>query len=57
MASTRPEMERTLTATRDEKILLVEGLYWGIRRLIQKLRYDRKCMTNAETMLQPYTIP
>lgn len=54
-ASVRPEMGPTLKVTQDKKVLLVEGLYWAVRRMIQKLTYNSERMANAERMLNAYT--
>jgi hypothetical protein len=50
-AQTRPKMSATVTATAQKKILIVEGLYWGIRRMIERLSADQKLMAAAESFL------
>lgn len=54
MASSRPDMVPTLKVEGAKKVLLVEGLYWCVRRMIQKLTDDTKRMANAEKMLSAY---
>lgn len=47
----RPKMSATVTATSQKKVLLVEGLYWGIRRMIEGLSTDQKRMAAAKAFL------
>jgi len=54
VASSRPDMGPTLKVEGAKKVLLVEGLYWCVRRMIQKLTDDTKRMANAEKMLSAY---
>jgi hypothetical protein len=55
VASSRPEMGPTLKVEEVKKVLLVEGLYWCVRRMIQKLTDNTERMANAEKMLSAYT--
>jgi len=48
---TRPKMSATVTATPQKKVLLVEGLYWGLRVMIEKLSADQKRMLAADKFL------
>ena len=50
-AQTRPGIPATVTETPQEKRLLVEGFYWGIRRMIERLSADRRRMSSAEPFL------
>lgn len=54
-ASVRPDMGPTLAVKTDRKVLLVEGLYWCSRRMIQKLTENSEKMLNAERLLSAYT--
>ncbi|MBI4084258.1 MAG: hypothetical protein HY423_16755 [Candidatus Lambdaproteobacteria bacterium] len=50
----RPQnISATLTERSDATVLLVESLYWGIRRMVEKLLNDRDAMTNASKFLAP----
>jgi len=51
----RPEMGPILKVEKDKKVLLVEGLYWSVRRMIQKLTDDKDRMAKAEKFLAAYT--
>lgn len=52
---TRPRMGQTLKVVSHKKVLLVEGLYWGVRRMIEKLTTDVVRMQKAEKFLRSYT--
>jgi len=39
----------------DKKVLLVEGLYWSVRRMIQSLTADTGLIVKAERLLAGYT--
>lgn len=54
-SSSRPKIGPILKIEKDEKVLLVEGLYWSVRRMIQKLTDDKGRMTKAERLLAAYT--
>lgn len=54
-SSSRPDMGATLTLADDRRVLLVEGLYWCVRRMIQKLTADPERMGMAEKYLRPVT--
>ncbi len=47
----RPTMSATVTLASDKKVLLIEGLYWGLRRMIERLTADQKRMSAAEQFL------
>ncbi|MFZ3090455.1 MAG: hypothetical protein WA240_07520 [Nitrospirota bacterium] len=51
VSQSRPTMSATVAATSQKKILLVEGLYWGTRRMIERLSADNKRMIVAENFL------
>ncbi len=51
VSRSRLTMSATVTATSQKKVLLVEGLYWGIRRMIERLSADNKKMIVAESFL------
>jgi hypothetical protein len=50
----RPNMGSTLSVEDSKRVLLVEGLYWCVRRMIQKLTDHKERMTNTERMLNAY---
>jgi len=50
-AQGRPSPSATVTVTPTNKVLLVECLYWGIRRTIERLSADHTRMTAAERFL------
>jgi 16S rRNA U516 pseudouridylate synthase RsuA-like enzyme len=54
-SQTRPKMEQTLKVVSHKKVLLVEGLYRGTRRMIEKLTTDAQKMQKAERFLRSYT--
>jgi len=54
VSKTRPNMPATVTKTSQETVLLVEGLYWGIRRMIERLSADRRRMFDADAFLSSY---
>lgn len=47
----RPRMSATVTVASHKKVLLIEGLYWGTRRMIERLTADSKRMNTAEKFL------
>jgi hypothetical protein len=47
----RPQMSATVTLAPHKKVLLVEWLYWGVRRMIENLTADPKRMHAAENFL------
>lgn len=51
----RPAMGATLVVEPRKKVLLIEGLYWCVRRMIQKLAADEQRMAQAEKFLKSYT--
>ncbi|MCL5062845.1 MAG: hypothetical protein M0Z70_07790 [Nitrospiraceae bacterium] len=52
--TTRPKMSATVTATPQKKVLLVEGLYWGIRVMIERLTADKVRMLAADKFLAKF---
>ena len=54
-SQTRPRMGQTLKVVSHKKVLLVEGLYWGTRKMIEKLTTDVSRMQKAEKFLRSYT--
>jgi len=54
-SSVRPEMGPILKVEKDKKVLLVEGLYWSVRRMIQRLTADTDRMVKAKKLLAAYT--
>ena len=54
-SSVRPDIGPILKVEKDEKVLLVEALYWSVRRMIQKLTDDKERMTKSERLLTAYT--
>ena len=54
VASSRPNMGPTLKVDEVKKVLLVEGLYWCVRRMIQKLTDSTERMATAGRMLSAY---
>ena len=51
----RPEMGPTLAVEPKKKVLLIEGIYWCVRRMIYNLASDSQRMVNAEKFLKTYT--
>lgn len=51
----RPAMGPTLLVEPKRKELLIEGLYWCARRMIQILASDQQRMVRAERFLKAYT--
>jgi hypothetical protein len=47
----RTGMSATLTVTRGTQTLLVEALYWGVRRMIENISADKTRMETAEKFL------
>jgi hypothetical protein len=47
----RPNMSPTVITRSDATVLLVEALYWGIRKMIENLVADRSRITTAESFL------
>jgi hypothetical protein len=47
----RPNTSATVTLASDKRVLLIEGLYWGLRRMIERLTADQKRMSAAEQFL------
>ena len=52
--NTRPKMSATVTATAQKKVLLVEGLYWGVRIMIERLTADNKRVSAADNFLAKF---
>lgn len=50
-AKTRPRMSSTVTVRPDAKVLLVEALYWGLRRMVEAMTRDAQLMGRAEAFL------
>lgn len=53
-SASRPSMGPTLTVQPHKRVLLVEGLYWGTRRMIEKLSADAPRMQSANRLLMPH---
>lgn len=47
----RPKMSSAVTVQPDARVLLVEGLYWGLRRMIEAMTRDSQLMARAESYL------
>lgn len=47
----RPKMSSTVSVRKDAKVLLVEALYWGLRRMVEAMTRDAQLMTRAENFL------
>ncbi len=47
----RPNMSATVTLASHKRVLLIEGLYWGVRRMIERLAADQRRMNTAEQFL------
>jgi len=47
----RPKMSSTVSVRNDAKVLLVEALYWGLRRMVEAMTRDAQLMTRAENFL------
>jgi hypothetical protein len=47
----RPNMSPTLTTTNNKSVLLVEGLYWGVRRMIESITHDHTRMAAADSFI------
>lgn len=47
----RPRMSSAVTVRPDAKVLLVEALYWGLRRMVEAMTRDAGLMGRAETFL------
>lgn len=52
-SQTRPNMSATLRVTKKKKVLLVDGLYWGVRRMVERLAADQALVNKAEKFLTP----
>lgn len=50
-SSTRPRMSSAVTVRPDAKVLLVEALYWGLRRMVEAMTRDAQLMNRAERFL------
>ena len=50
----RPEMGPTLVVEPPRKVLMIEGLYWCVRRMICKLASDTERMARAAQFLKTY---
>ncbi len=48
---TRPRMSSVVTVQSDTKVLLVEALYWGLRRMVEAMTRDAQLMSHADTFL------
>lgn len=51
VSAARPTMSATVTLASHKRVLLIEGLYWGVRRMIERLAADQKRMHAAEQFL------
>ena len=49
--SQRPNMSPTVTVRSHKKVLLVEALYWGLRRMVEAMTCDDQLMAKAEVFL------
>lgn len=54
LAENRPNMGPTLRVEKEKKVLLVEGLYWCVRRMIHKMTADSERMKHAASLLSDY---
>lgn len=50
-SSSRPHMSAAVTVAAHKKVLFVEALYWGVRRMIERLAADVPRMQSAEKFL------
>jgi hypothetical protein len=48
---TRPKMSSAVTVRGDAIVLLIEGLYWGLRRMVEAMTHDAHLMAQAESFL------
>jgi len=53
-ATIRPNMSAAVSATPQKTVLLVEGLYWGVRVMIERLTADRVRMAAADNFLAQF---
>ena len=53
----RPRMSASITGTDQKAVLLVEGLYWGVRRMIERLASDHQRMSAADAFLERLRSP
>lgn len=49
-----PSMPPAVTKRRDATVLLGEALYWGVRRMVEKLSANEICMQAAENFLKQH---
>ena len=54
VSANRPKMSATVTSTSKKKVLLVEGLYWGTRIMIEQLTADKARMSAADNFLAKF---
>ncbi len=47
----RPKMSPAVTVRTDASVLLVEALYWGVRRMVEDMTRDTALMASAEAFL------
>ncbi len=47
----RPKMSPAVTVRRDANVLLVEALYWGLRRMVESMTRDPALIARAEVFL------
>ena len=47
----RPIMSPSVTVRSDARVLLVEALYWGLRRMVEEMTHDTSLMARAEAFL------
>ena len=47
----RPSISPAVTVRADAQVLLVEALYWGVRRMVESMTRDASLMTRAESFL------
>jgi hypothetical protein len=50
-AGTRPRISQAIIVRPDAQVLLVEALYWGIRRMVEGMTSDTHLMARAEAFL------
>lgn len=48
---TRPKMSSAVTVRADANVLLVEALYWGLRRMVETMTRDSQLMARTESFL------
>jgi len=47
----RPDMSSSLTVRPDKAVLLIEALYWGLRRMVEAMTHDEQLMAKSNRFL------